>query len=419
MARIRQVLAGSPPLDVASALKAELGKPEISKRLKPGARVVVGVGSRGIDRLAEVVRAVVRCLEQGGTQPFLMPAMGSHGGATPEGQKQLLSDYGVTAESMGVPLEAAMDAELIGRTADGEPVYCSKVALSADAVLIVNRVKPHTDFGGALGSGLLKMSVVGLGKHAGAIAFHRAAQRLGHERALRTMSAVVAAKAPLVGGVALVEDPLHRLARLEVVPGDQFEAVEPRLAAEAARAMPRLPLEDIDLLIVDRIGKNISGTGMDPNIIGRMIHGYSLIEKELPEHPRIRRIFVRELTPESHGNALGIGMADFTTTRFLNAMDRELTYTNSITALSLQGAKAPIHFDTDREAIAAALITLGLEDIRRARVVRILDTLSLQTLSVSESCLAGLGGQPGLSLDGQPADMSFDEAGNLTQLEGS
>ncbi|MGA1238846.1 MAG: hypothetical protein ACO34E_18500, partial [Limisphaerales bacterium] len=333
---------------------------------------------------------------------FLVPAMGSHGGATAEGQLGLLADYGVTEASMGVAMDGRMETEVLGVTADGVEVHAARSVVEADAVLILNRVKPHTDFGGAIGSGLLKMLVVGVGKHAGALAFHRAAQRLGYEPALRTMSEVAFGfwGKRLLGGLAVIEDARHRLARLEVVRGEALSRAEERLAAEAARHMPRLPLEDIDLLIVDRIGKNISGTGMDPNVIGRMIHGYSLIESELPQHPRIRRIFVRGLSAESHGNAIGIGMADFTTRELEAAMKRDVTYLNSLTALSLQGAKLPIVMESDRMAVAAALSSLGLADTRTARVVRIQDTLSLEEMWVSEPCLEELRSREGVEVAG-------------------
>jgi hypothetical protein len=260
----------------------------------------------------------------------------------------------------------------------------------------------------------MKMAVVGLGKHDGAVAFHRAAQRLGYEPALRTMARVVLAQAPVLCGIGLVEDARHRLARVEVIRAARLEAEEGRLAEEASRLMARLPVEDVDLLVVERMGKNVSGTGMDPNVIGRQIHGYSLVESEMPRHPRIRRIVVLDLTPESHGNATGIGMADFTTARVVRAMDAQVTYTNALTALSLQGSKIPIHFDTDREVISAALATLGLPDPRAARVVRIRDTLSLETLEVSESCLADLAAAADLAVVSEPQEMAFDAGGRLS-----
>jgi hypothetical protein len=415
MVQVRQRFTEAEPVDIEGSLANEFERTGLLKEVRRDARVAVAVGSRGIDRLGQIIRETVKRLQAAGMRPFLVPAMGSHGGATPEGQLQLMADYGVTEAKMGVPIDARMEAEVLGDTEDGVQVFMSQAAVQADGILLVNRVKPHTDFGGAIGSGLMKMLVVGLGKHAGALGFHRAAQRMGHERALRTMAATArqCSSDRLIGGLAIIEDARHHTARLELVPGQDLEQAEPRLAAEAAKHMPRLPLEEIDLLIIDVIGKNISGTGMDPNVTGRMIHGYSLIETELPKHPRIRRILVRDLSPESHGNATGIGMADFTTERLVHAMDREVTYMNALTALSLQGSKVPIVFPNDQQAVAAALATLGLEDARQARVIRIVDTLSLADLQVSQACLEELRGQPHLEIVGETREWAFDSRGDL------
>ncbi|MHB9005754.1 MAG: nickel pincer cofactor-dependent isomerase, group 22, partial [Limisphaerales bacterium] len=371
-----QRFAPQVPIDVESAIAPGLAS--LASGLRPGSRVGVAVGSRGIAGLKPLVSVVIDTLRRSGALPFILPAMGSHGGATADGQLALLAEYGVTEAAMGVPFRAGMEVEVVGRTDDGHEVVCSVEALRADSVVLINRIKPHTDFRGELGSGLLKMSVVGLGKAVGAAAFHRAASRWGYERVLRAAARLLRQRLPVLAGVAIVENQRHETARIEVVPGGEIEAREGGLCAEAARLMPRLPFEELDLLIVDRMGKNISGTGMDPAVIGRMIHGYSLAEDQERRSPHVRRLFVRDLTPESHGNAIGIGMADFTTRRLVEAMDRRVTVTNSLTALSLQGAKIPIYFDSDREALSAAIDTLALPDPTRARVVRIADTLSVE-----------------------------------------
>ena len=416
MFRVRQKFAAAPriaPADFPSLLRKPLSA--VLDPLKPGACVAVAVGSRGISHLAPIVCEVVAILRAAGHQPFIVPAMGSHGGATSEGQGRLLADYGITEASVGVPIRAAMEAECMGRTEEGVDLFCSVEALRADAIVLVNRVKPHTDFGGPIGSGLLKMAVVGLGKQAGALAFHRAAHRLGYEQTLRTLARTALRRLPICCGVAILEGPSHDIAGLRVVPAAEMEAREPELVAEAARLMPRLPFDEIDLLIVDRLGKNISGTGMDPNVIGRQIHGYSLLESEQRFRPFIRRIFVRDLTPETHGNATGIGMADFTTTRLVEAIDRKATYTNALTAMSLQGSKIPIHFDTDRECIAQALASLPLADPLEARIVRIADTLSLEVMELSETYAGEVRQSPRFEILGSPAEMEFDAAGNLAR----
>ncbi len=415
MIRVRQRFPPPPLLDVAAAVGA--GLRSLTGHLRPGARVAVAVGSRGIAQLPELVRATLAVLRSAGAAPFILPAMGSHGGATPEGQKALLAGYGITEAALGVPVRAGLEVAEVGRTADGRSVPCSVAALRADAVVLINRVKPHTDFSGRLGSGLVKMLVVGLGQAAGAAAFHRAAAVVGHEPALRAAAAVLLPRVPLLAGVAVVEDQRHRLARGEVVAPADFLTRDEALCAEARALMPRLPVEEVDVLIVDRMGKNISGTGMDPAVIGRMIHGYSLAPDVTPRRPMVHRLFVRELTPESHGNAIGIGLADFTTTRLLRALDRRATATNALTALSLQGAKVPISFDSDREALAAALASLPGAAPGRARVARIRDTLSLEWLEVSEALAAELAGRADLELFGPATPWEFDPAGNLPPLD--
>lgn len=411
LAEVRQLFPESPSLDIPRMMREEFGP--VARRLKPGARVAVAVGSRGISRLPEIVGAVLECLRAAGARPFVLPAMGSHGGGTAEGQIALLGEYGVTETALGVPIHPSMAVEEIGRTSDGLPVVTSVEALRADAVVLVNRVKPHTDFGGDLGSGLLKMLVVGLGKQVGAAQFHAAASRLGYLTVLRSFAEVARRRLPLRAGLAIVENQRHDPTRLAVVLPEELEGREQVLCAEARALMPRLPFDRVDLLIVDRMGKNLSGTGMDPAIIGRMIHGYSLAEDLEPRTPHVRRLFVRDLTPESHGNAIGLGLADFTTTRLVAAMDREVTVTNALTALSLQGAKIPIAFGTDREAITAALTTLALPDPTQARVVRIADTLSVERFEASEPLLEEARSRPDLEVLGPAEPLHFGDDGNL------
>ncbi len=375
--------------------------------------MAVAVGSRGIANLSVMVRAVIRTLQAAGARPFILPAMGSHGGASAAGQSALLADYGITEAALGVPLRPSMEVQPVGSVIPGFEVLVSREAITADGVILINRIKPHTDFAGAIGSGLLKMLVVGLGKHAGAAQFHAAAGRLGYEHVLRAYAHALLSALRVAGGVAVLEDHRHQTARVEVLRPSEIEAQEARLCGEAKALMPRLPFKDIDLLIVDRMGKNLSGTGMDPMVIGRSIHGYSLVASADDAGVRVRRLFVRDLTPESHGNAIGIGLADFTTTRLVQAMDRAVTSVNSLTALSLQGAKVPLHFDTDREVLANALGTLGLSGPQEPRIVRIRDTLSLEELQISTALLPEVGGRADLEVIGEPRRVEFDADGNL------
>ena len=415
MALVRQKFPDAAPIDIPATLKRELAR--LESRIRPGAQIAVGVGSRGISNLEAIVRAVLAFLKDAKAVPFIVPAMGSHGGATPEGQLELLAEYGITEARLGVPIRAAIGAERLGVTSDGVEVFFSQEALRADGVIVINRIKPHTDFqSDTLGSGLLKMLVVGLGKRLGAANFHTSASRFGYEQVIRTSAQITLAKAPILGGVGILENQRHDTTRLAVLLPDEMERRETELYAEAKRLMPRLPFDDIDLLIIDRIGKNISGSGMDPNVTGRGIHGYSSLLGDRSTTPVVRRIFVRDLTPESHGNAVGIGLADFTTARLVRATNQSITTLNALTALSVQSVKIPIHFETDREAVTRALESLALGDVREARVMQIQDTLSLEKVAISEPFVMLAAKRSDLEVLVEPRGMEFDPEGNLRPL---
>ena len=413
MRPVRQDVPRTPPLAIRDIVAQEIAK--LTPRLKPEARIAVAVGSRGITAIAEIVAAAVEALRAAGARPFIIPAMGSHGGATPEGQRAVLASYGITEPAMGAPIHASLEVREIGRSADGAPAWCSTEALAADGILLVNRVKPHTDFfSDTLGSGLLKMSVIGLGKRTGAAAMHRLASRLGYERALRGLAAVILREAPVLGGLAILEDHHHATARIVALPRDEIETREPDLLAEARGLMPVLPFDEIDLLIIDRIGKDISGAGMDPNVINRPVQGYSSgLLREGRSAPFIRRIFVRDLTPETGGNANGIGLADFTTGRVARRVDPVVTGINALTALTPQAAKLPIWFESDREAIERALQSLALAEDESPRVVRIADTLSVAAMDVSAALWPEVESKPRLAFAGTAAELGFDADGNL------
>ncbi|MGH9703621.1 MAG: lactate racemase domain-containing protein, partial [Candidatus Acidiferrales bacterium] len=294
-----------------------------------------------------------------GARPFIIPAMGSHGGATAEGQAGILTEYGINEKTMGVPVEASMEVDLLGKVEPNIPVYFSRVAMQADGIVVVNRVKPHTDFQGALGSGVLKMLAIGLAKRTGASACHFVASRLGHEYVVRAVSRYLLERVPFSFGLAILENQFHQTEDLIVVKRENAEATEEKLLVRARELMPKLPFREIDLLIVDQIGKNISGAGMDPNVIGRGVQGYSAsLSQSQATTPQVHRIVVCDLTPETHGNAIGIGMADFVSTRMVRALDHRSTYINALTAVTPQTAKIPVYSDTDRENIELALTSL-------------------------------------------------------------
>lgn len=412
MVSLRQTFPSDAPLDVTAALERGW-----HLDVKADSSIAVAVGSRGISRIDEVVRAILARLRRAGARPFIVPAMGSHAGATAEGQAQMLAGYGLSEQALGVPVLPSMEVEIVGHTEDGVPAHLPVEALRADGILVVNRIKPHTDLRGPIESGLIKMIAVGLGKQAGAGAFHVGVERFGFSRVVSQLARVKMAKAPFTGGVALLEDQTHHLSRLEVLRPEEIEPAEPALLQQARALMPRLPFDDIDLLIVDYLGKNISGAGIDPNVIGRGTAGYvSALLQDNPRRPFVRRLFVRDITPESRGNATGLGLADFTTSRLVRAMDPVATYTNALTSLSVLAVKIPIHFETDRQVLENALATLALDDPRTARVVRIRDSLSLEHLEVSTALLPECRGRPELVGAGPPGPMRFDATGNLLPL---
>ncbi len=419
MIEVRRSFPPSKPLDIPAHVRERFAAAGLRERIAPGMRIAVGVGSRGIANLSTIVKAVLDVLADAGAKPFIIPAMGSHGGATPEGQTHVLASYGVTAEAMGVPIKAGMEVRKIGEVFDGRDVVFSAEALEADAVVPINRVKPHTDFQGDYGSGIQKMLAIGFAKQEGANLAHRAAAYEGHYAVIREHARVVLDAVPVLCGVAIVEDQHHETAEIEVLPRDTIVSGEKRLFARATELLPRLPLKEIDLLIVDEMGKEISGTGMDTNVIGREITGYSSslrAEDRWPVNSHsilIHRILVCSLTEATQGNATGLGLADFATTRLVEAIDRQSTYMNALTSLGVLTPKIPIYFETDREAIEQGLATLASRHPEHLRVVRIANTLQLERLLVSESCAGELKGRPGVTLADKPESMRFDSSGNL------
>jgi hypothetical protein len=417
MLEMGQSYPPSPKLDFSHVIREQFAQQGLREKIKPGMRIALGVGSRGITNLKEIVKAALGVLTEAGARPFIVPAMGSHGGATAEGQIQVLAEYGVTPETMGVPIEASMAVKKIGTAFDGVDVVFSVPALEADGVVVLNRVKPHTDFRGTLGSGIQKMMVIGFGKQVGANNAHRAAAHMGYEVVLREIARMILGAAPIFCAIALVEDQHHQTAEIEVLRPENIVREEGRLFKKAESLLARLPFDEIDLLIIDRIGKDISGSGMDTNVIGRDIDGYkSTLHSSNTVTPRVSRIFVRDLTPASNGNGIGIGMADFTTARFVKSLNLQYTYMNALTSLGMLGAKIPIYFDSDRDAIQAALASLAAPDPEKVRVVRIADTLNLERFQVSEACVGATNGHPGVTTAGAPRDMQFDSSANLLPL---
>jgi hypothetical protein len=404
MFRVKQAFQGPAVENVPAAARAALGR--LALPVKAGQSVALTVGSRGIVNIAAIVRATVEHLLDLGARPFIIPAMGSHGGGTADGQRSVLEHYGVTEAAMGCPVRATMDVVQVGE-ALGLPIWLDRYAAEADWVGVINRVKPHTGFTGDIGSGLLKMMTIGTGKHRGAVQAHRANIRLGYERMITGLGAGMLRSGRIAFGLGVVENGYDETALIQAFLPDQLEAGERELFRKARAWMAKLPFEDLDLLIVDEIGKEISGTGMDTNVIGRHATWF-----ERPfTSPRITFILACDTTANTYGNANGIGLADFTTRRLADRIDWEPTYVNALTACSPGGPKLPAVLDTTQEAIAVALSCLGLDRIEDARVVRIQNTLRLAEVEVSAAFGAALAGRDDLTPLGEPTPMTFGPDG--------
>src|SRR4051812_42909054 len=383
--RVRQHLDRPKLDDIPAAVRATLAHLELERRIKPGHTVALTAGSRGIANIPAVLRAVADHLKALGAKPFLVPTMGSHGGGTAEGQRKIIESYGITEQAVGVPIKASMDTIQAGTTAEGYPVFLDKYASEADHVGVVARIKPHTAFHGPIESGLLKMMLIGLGKHTGALAYHRILLEQPYDGLVRSVAKTMLEKAPIAFGLGIVENAYDETALVEAIHPERFEQREEALLVKARDWLPRLPVLNSDLLVVDEIGKDVSGSGMDTNVVGRKraFRG----QPAPPGMPVIRLIFVRGLTKHTHGNASGIGLADFTTTRLVKEMNYSATVINCLTAGYPEGAFTPVHFETDREVVEAALKIIGTREPHEGRVVRIKDTLHVDEVEVSEAVL--------------------------------
>jgi hypothetical protein len=405
MLRVRQTFPRPRVDDVAAAVAGALDAARVP--VKAGDTIAVGAGSRGIASIDVAVGAVVRWLRDLGARPFVFPAMGSHGGGTAEGQLSVLAHYGITEAAMGCPVRATMEVVQVGE-ALGLPVWLDRQAAEAEWIGLVNRVKPHTDFKGSIESGLFKMMTIGLGKWRGAVQYHRANVTHGYETVITAVGREMLARARIGFGLGIVENGYDETAHVEAFSAQDLEAGERRLLKDARQWMARLPFSPIDVLIVEQIGKNISGAGMDTNVIGRPTNPF----EPFPADPRITWIVALDLTEESYGNATGLGNADFTTRRLVDKIDMKATLINTITACAVGGAKIPATFETDREAIETALDCIGLTPPGRARVLRIRNTLMLGELDVSEAYAAEVAARGDLAVLGE-GPLGFDATGRL------
>ena len=395
-----------PVPEIPKAIRARLARPGTGDTIQPGMHIAITAGSRGVANIAVITRTLVEEICARGAHPFIVPAMGSHAGATAEGQRAYLERFGITEETMGCPVRSSMDTVSLGHTPDGLEVRIDRLAAESDGIIPVGRIKPHTAFRGPYESGVVKMLVIGLGKQAGADSCHDAGFGALAER-LPAYARVILDKAPVLFGIALLENAYDETCRIEALPADRILAEEPALLEEANTRMPRILFDPLDVLVVDRIGKNISGDGMDPNITGTFMTPFA------SGGISANRVTVLDLTPETGGAALGMGMADTSTRRLFDKIDMEETYPNAITCTVLDFAKIPLILPNDREAIQCALRCAVGADRARPRIVRIADTLHVEHLLISEALMDEARANPSVEILGEPAYLPFDNSGNL------
>ncbi|MBX7164792.1 MAG: nickel-dependent lactate racemase [Pirellulales bacterium] len=413
MFRVRQRFEGSRLADPYRETRDRLAGLDLGQRVRPGQSVAVTAGSRGIANIHLVMKAIVDHLRELGTKPFLVPAMGSHGGGTAAGQRAIVEGYGMTEEFLGCPIRATMETVVVCQTAEGFPVHFDRFAAEADHTVVCGRIKPHTNFVGDIESGLMKMMLIGLGKHEGAKIYHRAIMDYSFGQILRIVAGHVLEKCRILCGVGIVENAYDETALIDAVAPADFERREKELLRIARGWMPRLPFERADLLILDQIGKNISGAGMDTNVVGRKYNDHKAQDDEWP---KIKRIAIRDLTPETHGNGAGLGIAEFCAQRLLDKLDYHITKINCLTGGHPTGAMLPVHYDTEREMLLQALSTVGLVEPPQARVLWARNTLHLGEVECSTAYLDEARSRADLDILTEPRAIQFDASGDLVDF---
>ncbi len=410
---VRQKFPDRRIADIPAAVKRELTASGFGSRLKPGARIAIGVGSRGIANIATIVRSVVEFWKAAGFQPFLFPAMGSHGAATAEGQADVLAHYGIHQATMGCPVISNLDVVPLGKSDDGIDAFIDKSAFDSDGVFLVNRVKWHTDFAGGIESGLFKMMAIGLGKFAGAQRYHTYGYKLGLEEVIRSVGRQILRSGKILGGMAILEDANHNTAKLSAVPVEEMERKEEENLALVKTWMGRIPFP-LDILIIDEIGKIYSGAGMDTKVVNRGVNGeYNPWDTA----PRFERIYLRGLSEHSYGNAVGVGMADIVHSRMLKTINWNPTHINSLTAGTPAAIRTPIHFSNDRECLERIAPTVGKVDPSQVTIGWIRNSLEISTLALSENLLPEIQSNRMLEILGPARDLPFNLGGDLPQCE--
>ncbi|MDP9579788.1 UNVERIFIED_ORG: hypothetical protein J2X74_005662 [Bacillus sp. 1751] len=407
MIKVKQYFDDAKLDDFELALKEKLYQDAIKQKVVPGMEIAIAVGSRGLDRLVDITSIIVESLKDLGAIPFIVPSMGSHGGATAEGQREVLAHLGVTEESVKAEIRSSMEVVQIGELQNGLPVYIDRYALKADGIVVINRVKPHTAFRGPVESGIMKMISIGLGKQKGAEACHQLGFKYMAEN-VPAMAKMIMEKTPILFGVATIENAFDKVARVEVIAAEEIGEKEPDLQSLAKQLLPKLFFEQLDVLVINEIGKNISGDGMDPNITGRYPTPYA------HGGPDVNKMVVLDLTPQTEGNANGVGTADFTTQRLVDKMNLEVTYANGLTSTVCAPTKIATTLPNDREAIKAAIKTSNILDFSKVKMVRIKNTLEISEIEVSEALLEHVKKHPKMEEYSNLYDLKFNENGNLS-----
>lgn len=410
MIRVRQTFEKATLENIPQEISARLAKLGLEKIIKNGDTVAVACSSRGIANYSSIVKSVISFLKQLGLTPFIIPAMGSHGGATSEGQRRVLEHFGITEEEMGVPIRSSLDVIQLGETEEHIPVYLDKEASKADHIVLINRIKKHTEFEHEFESGLLKMMGIGLGKQKGASTYHQAMLTYGYPGVILSVAGKVLQCTNVLFGVGVVENGYCQTARIDISGSEKIEEMEKELFKEAKNLSPSLPFDEADILIIDEMGKDISGTGFDTKVVGRI--GLPLVTKE-PESPRVKRILVCDLTEGSEGNAVGVGIADLITQRLLDNIDMDALNINTITGVCPEMGKIPLTLKNDREAIKIAIKCVGLIPLDELKIIRIKNTSLLSEVDISEGYEEELSRRNDLEVIIEKRSMEFDEAGNL------
>lgn len=402
--------------DIPGEVQKQLSAAAFANRVKPGARVAIGVGSRGIANVATIVKAVVDYWKAAGAKPFIIPAMGSHGAASAEGQATVLDHYDIREATMGCPVISQLDVVSLGKTEDGIEAFMDRLAYESDGVMLIGRVKWHTDFAGQIESGLFKMMAIGLGKFAGAQRYHAYAYKTGLEYVIRSVGRQVLRSNKILGGLAILEDANHHTAKLDAVPVDVMEQREEENLALVKSWMARIPVPELDVLILDEIGKNISGAGLDTKVANRSVNGeYNPWQNA----PKVQRLFIRNLSEHTYNSGVGLGMADIVTDRLVNRIDWAPTLINSLTANTPAAIRIPIHFPTDRECLERIWPTVGKFEMQDMNFGWLRNTMELKYVALSENLRPVIESNPDLEIIGGPGEFPFDSEGNLLDFQTS